>query len=342
MALPNAFRRTSDLAIDLGTSNTRLIARGKGVILEVPTVVATQQTAKGRVVVAAGADAKKMLGKTPAGTEVIRPVRGGVVEDFEATEQLLRALLARGGGRSLLRPRILVCVPPSHSEVERRAVQESARAAGGRDVLWVASPMAAAIGADLPVQRPVGSMIIDVGGGRTEVAVISLGGMVVSKSIPIAGDALDEAISAWLRRKHGLLVGDRTAEAVKMRAGCAVLVDPPLITRIRGRDLAEGGPRELDIGSSDVCGAISDTIARIREVVLEVLQLTPPELAGDILERGVILCGGTARLRGLDQVLRETCGLPVLEADEPMRCVANGAARLLEDPALFERVVFQA
>jgi rod shape-determining protein MreB len=337
-----SFGRQADLGIDLGTSHTRLVAVGRGLVVEAPTVVASQSGPRGREVVAVGAEARKMLGKTPAGTEVVRPVRGGVVADFDATEKLLRALFAQAGSRTLLRPRVLVCVPTSHTEVERRAVADAARSAGARDVVLVASPMAAAIGADLPVMEPVGSLIVEVGGGRTEVAVVSLGGLVISRSIRVAGDAMDEAITAWLRKEHGLLVGERTAEAVKHRAGCALPVEPPLITRIRGRDLAQSLPREVDISSTDVATALAEPVARIRETVLAVLQETPPELAADILHRGVILAGGGGRLRRLDHVLAEAIGLPVLQADEPMRATAKGAMRILGDKALFERVTFSA
>jgi rod shape-determining protein MreB len=332
----------ADLAIDLGTSSVRIVLRGRGVVLEAPTAVASHAGPRGREVVAVGEDAKKMLGRTPAGTEVIRPVRGGVVADFEATEQLLRELLRRAGTRTLLKPRILVCIPSTHTEVERRAVQESTRAAGGRDILLVSTSMAAALGADLPVDRPVGSMVVDVGGGRTEAAVISLGGTVVCRSAPVAGEAMDEAIGAWLKRRHGLLIGERTAEGIKLRTGCATALAPPLYTRIRGRDLTEGAPREIDLTSDDVREAIAEPVSRIRDVVLAVLGAAPAELAADIVDRGIILCGGGSRLRGLDRVLGEATGLPVLQADTPHHCVAVGAGRLLEDEALFARVVIPA
>lgn len=334
-----AFGRLPDIAIDLGTSSTRVVARGRGVVLEVPTVVASQAGPRGREIVAVGDEAKKMLGRTPAGTEVIRPLRNGVVADFEATEHLLRELLQRSGYRTLLKPRILVCIPSSHTEVERRAVQESARAAGGRDVSLVPSPMVAAIGAELPVNGPVGSMIVDVGGGRTEVAVVSLGGMVVSQSVRVAGDAMDEAIVAAVRRHHDLLIGERTAEGIKTRIGTAMPIEPALVTRIRGRDMNEGVPREIDLTSTDIAEALAEPIARIRDAVLATLRETPPELAADILQRGIILCGGGSKVRGLDQVLRDATGLPVLQADDAFRCVALGAARLLEDEELHDRVV---
>lgn len=337
--MPGRSRVAADLAVDLGTASTRVVVRGKGIVVDVPSVVATAARPRGREVVAVGDDAKKMIGRTPEGTRVVRPVRGGVVADFEATEQLLAALLRRATGRSLRRPRLLVTIPTGTTEVERRAVAESARAAGAGEVLLVASPIAAALGAGLPVNDPVGSMIVDVGGGRTHVAVLSLGGLVVRRSLQLAGDDLDDAITAWLRRKHGLLVGERTAETLKIRVGTVVPeASPELRMRIRGRDLSSGRPAEVDVTGDDVAQALSDAIGRIRKVVLEALQETPPELAADIVDRGVLLCGGTSHLRGLDARLRDDTGLPVLQAEAPESCVARGAGLLLDDADLLDRV----
>lgn len=333
------FAKTADLAIDLGTSSTRLVARGRGLVAEIPTVVATHTGPRGREVVAIGEDARKMLGRTPAGTEVVRPVRGGVVADFDATEHLLRDLLRRVGSLSLVKPRIVVCVPSATTEVERRAVQDATRAAGGREVLLVPSPVAAALGADLPVQRPLGSMIVEIGGGRTEVAVLSLGGVVISRSIRIGGDAMDEAIASWLRNERGVLVGERTTEGVKLRVGCAMPVQPVLHTRIRGRDIAHGAPKEVDVTSTEAAQALSEPVAQIREIVLATLRETPPELSSDILERGILVSGGGGLLRGLERVLREATGLPVLHAEQPLTCVARGVGRLLDDATLFDRMV---
>lgn len=332
-------RVAADLGVDLGTANTRIVARGRGIVLDVPTVIATAARAKGREVVAVGDDAKKMIGRTPEGTRVVRPVRGGLVADFESTEQLLRALLKQAGSSGLRKPRLLVCVPSGTTEAERRAVQESARAAGAGQVLLVAAPLAAAIGADLPVSDPVGSMIVDVGGGRTHVAVLSLGGMVVLRSLQVAGDDLDDAIMSWLKTTHGLLVGERTAETLKVRVGSVTPdMHAELRMRIRGRDLATGRPREVDVSAHDVALAIADPIARVRGVVLEALRETPPELSADIVERGVLLCGGTSHLRGLDVRLREDTGLPVLQAEHATHCVARGAEALLDDAEFLERV----
>ncbi|MEQ1566485.1 MAG: rod shape-determining protein [Myxococcota bacterium] len=329
----------ADLGVDLGTANTRIVARSRGIVLDVPTVVATAPRPKGREVVAIGDEAKKMIGRTPEGTKVVRPVRGGLVADFEATEQLLRAMLKQVGGSGLRKPRLLVCVPSGTTEAERRAVQECARAAGAGQVLLVPAPIAAAVGADLPVSEPVGSMIVDVGGGRTHVAVLSLGGMVVRRSLQVAGDDLDEAVSAWLRNTHNLQVGERTAETLKVHVGSLTpKLHPELRMRIRGRDLPSGRPRELEVTAEDVAAAVAGPIGQIRQVVLEALRETPPELAADIVDRGVLLCGGTSYLRGLDVLLREDTGLPVLQAEAAAQCVARGAERLLDDAEFLERV----
>ncbi len=309
----------------------------------IPTAVATATGPRGREVVAVGEEARRMMGRTPEGTKVVRPVRGGVVADFEATEQLLASLLETKGGRTLRRLRLLVTIPSGTTEVERRAVQESARAAGAGQVLLVAAPMAAAIGAELPVSDAVGSMIVDVGAGRTHVAVLALGGLVVRRSLAVAGDDLDEAIQTWLRRHAGLLVGERTAETLKIRAGTVTPgVHHELRLRVRGRDLATARPTERDVTSAEVALAIEEVVGRIRGAVREGLQETPPELAADIVGRGVLLCGGTSELRGLDAHLKEDTGLAVLLAEHPLDCVALGAGRLLEDTSLLDRVASAA
>lgn len=332
-------RASADLAVDLGTSNTRLAMRGRGVVVDQPSVVATQAGARGREVVAVGEDARRMLGRTPAGTRVDRPVRDGVVADFEATEQLLRHLLKRVPGRSLLRPRLIVCIPSGATEVERRAVTDATRAAGGRDVALVATALAAAVGAGLSIQDPVGNLIIDVGGGRVEAAVTSLGGLVTSRSVPAAGDTMDQAIRTWLRDHKGLLVGERTAEQLKRRIGSAVELQDPASMRIRGRDLESGSPRELDVTSNDLVQAVYPVVVQIRDAVLQTLRETPPELAADIVDRGALVCGGAARLHGLTELLRDATGLPVLLAERPEHSVAQGAAVMLDDPELLARAV---
>lgn len=334
-----AARATADVAIDLGTAYTRLVVRGKGMVLEAPSVVATRASARGREVVAIGAEARKMLGRAPAGITVERPVRGGIVANFEATELLIRALLAQAGRSGLMRPRVLVCIPPDTTDVERRAVQESTRAAGARDVVLVGTPLVAALGAGVPVDRPTGSIVIDVGAGRTDVGVVSLGGLVVRRSIHVAGDVMDVAITDWLRVHHNLLVGERTAEAVKVRLGCAALVGPPDTMRVRGRDLPTGSPRELDLRSSEIGDALHHAVQAIRAITLEALAQTPPEVSADIIDRGILLAGGGSGLTGLDAMLRDATGLPVLRAEDAAHCVARGAAALLEQPALFARMV---
>ncbi len=334
---PRERRPAADLAVDLGTSNTRLGLRGRGIVVEQPSYVAIQAGARGGEVVAVGQEARRMLGRTPARTSVVRPVRDGVVADFESTEQLLGHLLRRVPSTGLLRPRLLVCVPSSTTEVERRAVTESARAAGGREVHLVATALAAAIGAGLSIAEPVGNMIVDVGGGRVEVAVTSLGGLVVRRSVPIAGDAMDDAIRRWLHHERGLQVGERSAEMLKRRIGSAIPVEAPPQMRVRGRDVESGAPRELDVTANDLVPCLGAMVGRIRDVVLEVLRETPPELAADIVAQGILVCGGSARLHGLTEVLRDATGLPVLLADDPEHAVALGAVKMLEDAALFRR-----
>ncbi len=331
-------RTAADVAVDLGTAMTRIVVRGRGIVLEEPSVVATE----GGEVLSVGADARRMLGRASGAVTVVRPIRGGVVADFDATEHLLRAVVRRVTGRALLRPRLIVCVPAETTEVERRAVQESARAAGGREVTLVAAPLAAALGAGLPITEPVASMVVDVGAGKTEVAVISLGGMVVQHSIRVAGDALDEALAWWLRSRHNLSIAEQAAEQVKQEVGAAAKGDRSQTMRVRGRDVPSGKPREIALTSEDCVAALAEPVARIRDAVLAALKQTPPELASDIIERGVVLCGGTSHLRHLDRVLREATGLAVVQAEHPLRCAVLGAGRLLEDPALYARVAASA
>jgi rod shape-determining protein MreB len=331
-------RPTADVAVDLGTANTRLGVKGKGVVVEQPSFVALQTTPTGRDVVAIGQEARQMQGRTPAHTQVVRPVRDGVVADFEATEQLLRHLIKRlPATQLLLRPRLVVCIPSSTTEVERRAVIESARAAGAREVQLVATALAAAVGAGLAISEPVGNMIVDVGAGRVEVAVTSLGGLVVRRSVPMAGDQMDDAIRKWLADERGLQIGERTAESLKRRIGAAIAPDPAPHMRIRGRDIESGTPRELDVTAAEIAIPLRHVVDRIRDVVLEALRETPPELCADIVAQGILVCGGCAALHGLTDVLREATGLPVLLADDAERCVALGATRMLEDAELFQR-----
>lgn len=330
-------RIAADLAVDLGSARSRVVVRGQGVVLDVPTVIATADRPGDRALVAIGDEAFQMMGRVPAGTRVVRPVRGGVVADFDATEGLLRALLTEAGGPR--RPRVLICVPSGTGDVERRALQESVRAAGAAAVLVVPSPLAAALGAGLPIEEPVASTIIDLGAGRSHVAVLSLGGVVVRGTVPVAGDALDAAIAEWLHRVHGLVVGARTAETLKVRAASLTpAVHPDRSLRIRGRVERTGRPREVDVTAHDLADALDDPIGRIRRVLLDTLGECPPELAADIVDRGLLLCGGTSHLPGLTDVLRDDVELPVLQVDEPETCVARGAADLLDNLDLLERV----
>ncbi len=329
---------SADVAVDLGTSTSRVVVRGRGLVLEAPSVVAL----RGGELAAVGADAREMLGRSPSGVRVVQPIRGGVVADFDATETLLHYLLREAAPRSLRRPRVLVCVPAETTEVERRAVQDAARAAGARDVTLVAAPLAAALGAGLPIVDPIGSLILDIGAGQTEVAVISLGGMVVHRALRVAGNALDEAVAHWLRSRRNVVIGEQTAEGLKLKHGHAAPPEHPDTFRIRGRDLATGKPRDLDLGEDELATAMAEPIARIRDTLLEALASTPPELCADLLDRGVLVCGGTSNLRGLSRVLRDATGMPVLQAEAPTHCTALGAARLLDDAALYERVVTAA
>lgn len=332
----NPNRTVADIAVDLGTSQTRIAVRGRGVVVDQATVVAMQT---GRDVMAVGEDARRMLGRSPAGCKVVCPVKDGMVADFEATEHLLKHLLHRIPNRPWKRPRMVVCIPAAATEVERRAVTDAARASGGRDISLLATSLAAAVGSGLAVDEAVGNFIIDIGGGRTEAAVVSLGGVVVSRSIPVAGDALDRAVLDWVRTHHNLMIGVRSAEQLKRRIGNTMQSGSPAEMRVRGRDTHSGGPREVTVTGNEIAQAIRPCIIRIRDAILHTLRDTPPELAGDIVERGALMCGATSALPGLTDVLRDATGLPVLLADNPSHAVANGAAKLLETPALLARTV---
>ena len=328
-----------DLAIDLGTSTTRVYVRGRGIVVEEPSVVAVERTRSGTRVAAIGAEAKRMVGRTPEHITAARPIRDGVIADFELAEALLRACMSLAlGNRPIVKPRLVICIPHGITEVERRAVQESARAAGAREVALVGKPMAAAIGAGLPIGDPIGNLVVDVGGGTTEVGVISLGGMVSSASIRVAGDALDRAISEWVRKRHNVLIGERTAEEVKCRVGCAVLPDEVKRVSVRGRDLGTGIPREISVDSADACEALQEPLGQILEALRQTLGSTPPELSADIVDQGLVLCGGTALLPGLSTLIRDQTDLPVVIAEDPRRCAVLGAGHLLEDAEMLSRV----
>ncbi len=333
-------RLARDLAIDLGTANTLVYAQGRGIVLEEPSVVAVRITEAGTYgdVVAVGEEAKQMLGRTPGGIVALRPLKDGVISDFQVTEEMLRAFLRRATGSSMFKPRVIVCVPFGLAEVEKRAVHESARAAGAREVVLIPEPLAAALGAGLPVLEPTGSMIVDIGGGTTEIAVISLGGSVSAQSLPVAGDAMNKAAVDYVSEKLGLQIGERTAEALKLELGCASPLPQVLGTQVKGRDAQTGIPRQAPITSEDLRRALIQPVNAIIEGIRQVLEATPPELAGDVLQRGIVLCGGGALLRGLTQVLADSTGLPVMIADDPLRCVVNGAATALENPQILDRI----
>lgn len=332
---------STDLAIDLGTANTLVYATGRGIVVDEPSVVATQKGPTGITgkVLAVGMEAKRMVGRTPGNIVAIRPLKDGVIADFEITEAMLRYFFTAAlGRRSFTHPRVVICIPFGITEVEKRAVQESARSAGAREILLVSEPMAAAIGAGLPVLDPIGSMVVDIGGGTTEVAVISLGGIAVSQSLRIAGDAMDEAITAYVKRRFNCLIGERTAEEIKLTVGCATPPEKRIAVAVRGRDLTTGTPRQFELTGEDTAEALSDAVAQIVEAVRTTLEKTPPELAADIIDQGVVLAGGGAMLRHLDDVLRDATGLPVVVAEDPLRCVVLGAGECLEKPELLKRV----
>lgn len=331
---------SNDLAIDLGTANTLIYAKGKGIISSEPSVVAVRRDHRGqKKILAVGKEAKEMLGRTPGMIEAIRPLRDGVIADFEVTEAMLRYFIRKVHNRkSLIRPRIIIGVPYGITEVEKRAVRESAESAGAREVYLIEEPMAAAIGAGLPVTEPAGSMIVDIGGGTTEVAVISLAGIVQSQSVKIAGDKLDEAIIQYIKRTYNLLIGDRTAEQVKINLGNAYPMDETLTMEISGRDLVGGIPRHLQVNSDEIREAISEPIHKIVEAIKGTLEETPPELAGDIVERGIMLAGGGALIRGIDKLIHEETGLPVMIANDALSCVALGAGKALEELSVLREV----
>ena len=319
-----------DMAVDLGTANTLVYVRRKGVVLDQPSVVALDQDTG--ELLAIGHDAKRMIGRTPDNIVAIRPLRGGVIADFEATEQMLRHFIHQVHKRRYFaKPRMVICVPSGITAVEQRAVKEAGYQAGARQVFIVEEPMAAAIGAGLPVHEATGNMIVDVGGGTTEVAVISLGGIVTSLSIRTAGDEIDTAIVNWMKKEHSLMLGERTAEQVKISVGSAFPGQDEPEAQVRGRDMVSGLPHTVTVSSADVRHAVEEQVHAIVDAVRTTLDQTPPELAGDIMDRGIVLTGGGALLRGLDERLRHETGMPVHIAQDPLTSVAQGAGRCVED-----------
>ncbi|MBL7685662.1 MAG: rod shape-determining protein [Deltaproteobacteria bacterium] len=324
---------SSDLAVDLGTANTLVYVKGKGIVCAEPSVVAVQKDSKGmKKVLAVGREAKEMLGRTPGNIEAIRPMKDGVIADFEITEAMLRYFIRKVHNRKTwVRPRVIICVPFGITEVERRAVRESAECAGAREVYLIEEPMAAAIGAGLPITEATGNMIVDIGGGTTEVAVISLAGIVFSQSVRVAGDRMDEAIIQYIKRRYNLLIGERTAELVKITLGNAYPNGEVKTMEIKGRDLVAGVPRVLEINSDEIREAIAEPVFAIVEAVKVALEKTPPELAADIVDKGIVLAGGGALLKGLDVLLREETGLPVTIAEDPLSAVVLGTGKALDD-----------
>ncbi|HTX55211.1 MAG TPA: rod shape-determining protein [Candidatus Baltobacteraceae bacterium] len=328
---------SNDLAIDLGTANTLIYVKGKGIILSEPSVVAIKKGTN--QVLKVGREAKEMLGRTPGSIVAIRPLKDGVIADFDVTEQMIRAFILKSHNRkALVRPRVIVGVPSGITQVEKRAIRDSADHAGAREVYLIEEPMAAAIGAGLPVQEPSGSMIVDIGGGTTEVAVISLSGIVYSQSVRIAGDEMDEAITQYLKRKYNLLVGERTSENVKIQIGSAYPFDEPRKMDIKGRDLVDGIPKTLTINDSDIRESLHDPVYAIVEAVKIALERTPPELSADIAEKGIVLAGGGALLHGLDTLIALETHLKVRVADDPLSCVVLGTGKVLDELDLLRTV----
>jgi rod shape-determining protein MreB len=330
----------NDVGIDLGTANTLVYVRGKGIVVNEPSIVAVDRATQ--EVLAIGNEAKEMLGRTPDHVMTIRPLKDGVIADFEKTEEMLRAFIRKVQNNRLFgRPRIVICVPSGITEVEKRAVRDSAESAGAREVFLIAEPMAAAIGIGLPVEMPVGNMVIDIGGGTSEIAVIALSGIVAATSIRVGGDEMDRALVQYLKKKYNLLIGDRTAEQIKIEIGTAVASDPELETRVKGRDLVGGIPKTIVLTSAEVREALSEPISHIVDAVRISLERTPPELAADILDRGIILSGGGALLRGLDQRLREETNLPINVVEDPLTCVVRGTGKVLENLQEYHKVLLE-
>ncbi|PHM17002.1 MAG: rod shape-determining protein [Sulfuricurvum sp. PD_MW2] len=324
---------SNDLSIDLGTANTLVISKGKGIIINEPSVVAVKTEKYGQQkVLAVGREAKEMVGKTPGNIKAIRPMRDGVIADFDMTEKMIRKFIEKAHGRSsLISPRIIICIPYGLTQVERKAVRESAMSAGAREVYLIDEPMAAAIGAGIDIREPKGNIVVDIGGGTTEIGVISLGGLVLCRSIRVAGDKIDRAIMDYVKRKYNLLIGERIAEDIKINIGTAMPLAQELKMIINGRDQVEGLLTSIELSSEDAREAMREPLKEILEALRDVLENMPPDLAGDIVNNGVILTGGGALIRQLDKYISETIKIPVYVADEPLLCVARGTGRALEE-----------
>jgi len=328
---------SSDLAIDLGTANTLVFAEGRGIVVREPSIVAVNRITN--KVEAVGSAAKEMLGRTPGNIVAIRPMKDGVIADFEVTERMLDYFIKKAHGRSLfVRPKIVISVPSDITQVEKRAVKDSALQAGANEVFIVEQAMAAAIGAGLPITEPTGNMIVDIGGGTTDVAVISLAGIVYSKSVRVASNEMDEAIIQYIKRKYNLLIGERTAEAIKIEIGSAYPLDEPISMEIKGRDLVEGIPKTLSLSDAEVREALAETVGIILDAVRVALEKTPPELSADIMDKGIVLTGGGSMLKNLDRRLREETGLPIATAEDPLSSVALGTGAMLADVDLLRKI----
>ena len=331
-------KMTKDMGIDLGTANTLVYIKGQGIVVREPSVVAIRDDSK--EVLAVGEEAKRMIGRTPGNIVAIRPMKDGVIADFDVTQSMLSYFIQKAAAKKgVVSPRIAICVPFGVTEVEKRAIEEAARTAGAKDAFLIEEPMAAAIGAGLRIEEPEGNMVVDIGGGTSEIAIISLGGIVTAKSIRLGGDELDEAIVNYVKKEYSLMIGERTAEDVKIRIGSAYKEGDEMEMEIRGRDLITGLPKTMQISSSEVRDALRDPVNSIVDGIKSTLEKTPPELASDIMENGIMLTGGGALLKGLDKLVKEETGMPVKIAENPLDCVAIGTGKSVEDQEIFEKVL---
>lgn len=330
---------SNDIAIDLGTANTLIYVKGKGIVVNEPSIVAVSK--QDHVMVAIGKEAREMVGRTPDEILTIRPLKDGVIADFEATEDMLRSFIKRVQTNRFVHPRIVVSVPSGITEVEKRAVKDSAEHAGAREVYLVSEPMAAAIGVGVEIQQPVGNMIIDIGGGTTEIAIIALSGIVTETSIRIGGDEMNQVIIQFFKRNYNLLIGEKTAEEIKCSIGSAVPLEDEISITVKGRDLVAGVPKTTEVSSVEIREALSEPLSAIVDAVRLTLERTPPELSADILDRGIILTGGGALLRGIDERLREETNLPINCADDPLTCVVRGTGKILDDIEYYEKVILK-
>ena len=331
-------KMTKDMGIDLGTANTLVYIKGQGIVLREPSVVAIRDDSKD--VLAVGEEAKRMIGRTPGNIVAIRPMKDGVIADFDITQSMLSYFIQKAAAKKgVVSPRIAICVPFGVTEVEKRAIEEAARNAGAKDAFLIEEPMAAAIGAGLRIEEPEGNMVVDIGGGTSEIAIISLGGIVTAKSIRLGGDELDEAIVNYVKKEYSLMIGERTAEDVKIKIGSAYKEGDEIEMEIRGRDLISGLPKTMQISSSEVRDALRDPVNSIVDGIKSTLEKTPPELASDIMENGIMLTGGGALLKGLDKLVKEETGMPVKIAENPLDCVAIGTGKSVEDQEIFEKVL---